>query len=234
MTVYFIECAGRIKIGYAKDVGERIKALSTGSAHDLNLLVSLDGSVHFERAIHAALKPHRVRGEWFNDCEPVRSLMADLQQRGGEAVSFVEPPPRETRGHDSGQSVFESPLRPVMVRIDACMDRYVGKQVSAALKMEIELGLEKGALANQRIGGHYTSRRAEAAFALIQDTMSAVENLTSAIFKSVFDPDMEPIGQETIVLPAVRCVERLERGLSVLFASPDLETTDMSGYAKAA
>lgn len=231
MTVYFIECAGRIKIGYARDVRGRLKGLSTSAAHDLTLLCTIEGSVHLERAIHAALKPHRLRGEWFDDCDPVRSLMVKLQRHGPAVISFAEPPIRETPPPPDTPPLGESPLRPVMARIDACMDRYVGKQVSAALTRETQLGLDKGTLANKRIGGHYTSERARVAFVLIKDTMGAVEGLTSMIFDSIFDPDSDPIDQETIVLPAVEHVERLERGLAVLFASPRLETLDMSGYA---
>jgi len=230
MTVYFVECAGRIKIGYAKDVKDRLKGLSTSAAHDLTLLCSLEGSVHFERAIHAALKPYRLRGEWFEDCAAVRALMADLKLLGGTVISFVEPPVVERRSVPRDLPAFESPLRPVYNRINACMDRYIGHQVSAALKQETELGLEKGAIANRRIGGHYTTERAVVAVVLIKDTMAAMEQMTSVVFESIL-VDEDPIEQTSVLLPAVECVERLERGLAALFAPSKLETLDMSGYA---
>lgn len=232
MTVYFVECAGRIKIGYAKDVKDRLKALSTGSAHNLTLLGAIDGSVHYERAIHKRLKHLRQRGEWFEDCKEVRDLLTLLQTNGPLAIGFSEPPvPEKHRPQLQDEKFWESPLRPVMTRIDACMDRYVGTQIAASLKQETALGLEKGTLVNKRLGGHYTSERARVAFVLIRNTMDAVEGLTSIVFETIFDPDTDPVDQATIVLPATKCVERLERGLATLFASPSLETLDMSGYA---
>jgi hypothetical protein len=233
MTVYFIECAGRIKIGYAKDVRERLKGLSTGAAHELTLVCALDGSVHFERAIHARLKHLRQRGEWFEDCTEVRELIESLRAGGPQAIGFSEPPtiPKDTR---SRREPFESPLRPVLLRMEACAERYVGTQIAAALKQEQELGLDRGTLVNARIDGHYTSERARVAFVMIRDTAEALDRLTSIIFKNVIDPDGDPLDQALLILPATKCVERLERGLAALFAPPDLTALDMSGYAEAA
>lgn len=90
-SVYFVECSGRIKIGFTRNVDGRLKTLSTGAPDVLNLLASVDGSRNFEQAIHAKLAKHRIKGEWFSDCQKVRDLMAAVVARGHSAIDFEEP-----------------------------------------------------------------------------------------------------------------------------------------------
>jgi len=64
---YFIKCktTNRIKIGKTvKHPMERLKALSCGSASDLELL----GVIHknMESLYHEEFKEHRIKGEWFD------------------------------------------------------------------------------------------------------------------------------------------------------------------------
>lgn len=95
--VYFVECAGRIKIGFSSDVPGRLKTLSTAAPASLELLATVAGTVCFERAIHKAAHAYRVRGEWFRDCEEVRAIMVSIVEHGGSAVGFVEGPPPAAR-----------------------------------------------------------------------------------------------------------------------------------------
>lgn len=229
--IYFVECAGRVKIGYAKDVKDRMKALSTGAAHDLTLLGSLEGSVHFEREIHRRLKHLRQRGEWFEDCSEVRSLMALLIADGPSAISFSEPPPREKyKAPSTDEEKGESPLKPVYGRIEACTERYLGEAISAALKQESALGLPKGTLANRRSGGFYTTERARVAFIMGDETIKQIDALLDILRDSVFDGD-NPLDVADLVPAALRSAERYERGMQTLFASSDPAVLDLSGYA---
>lgn len=231
--VYFIECAGRIKIGYAKDVRDRIRALSTGAAHNLTLLGTIDGSVHYERAIHARLKHLRQRGEWFVDCDEVRELMALLQTNGPLAIGFSEPPVlREKYNPELFQARAESPLKPAFERIEACTNRYLGEAISDALKQETALGMPKGSLANRRTGGFYTSERARVAFVIGDDTMNFINGLIDLLQSSIFD-SAAPLDAADLVPPAMRAAEKYERGMQVLFSSSDPATLDLSGYAEA-
>jgi hypothetical protein len=67
--VYFIQnsVTGNIKIGRAKDIEKRLKALQSASDCPLRLLFSLDvhKMVTEERTIHERFKDYRIIGEWF-------------------------------------------------------------------------------------------------------------------------------------------------------------------------
>lgn len=90
-TVYFVECAGRIKIGHSKDAPKRIRSLRTGAPDVLKILATVPGSRNFEQAIHKELAQWRVRLEWFEDRPSVRLLMERIVSEGYEAIGFVEP-----------------------------------------------------------------------------------------------------------------------------------------------
>lgn len=68
--VYFIE-AGRdiIKVGMAKDVGKRARALQTAGPFEMRIIhkieIAAEHALALEKAIHKRLKPYRMRGEWF-------------------------------------------------------------------------------------------------------------------------------------------------------------------------
>jgi hypothetical protein len=78
MTVYFLGCEGRIKVGYSRDPESRIKELSTGAPAKLTLLGRVDGSRKLESAIHRALRNCRESGEWFRDYRAVRVVMQEV------------------------------------------------------------------------------------------------------------------------------------------------------------
>jgi hypothetical protein len=82
MTVYFIESMGRIKIGHTTDIAARVKSLTTGSAHPLHVLCTVDGGRDVEKALHRKLAHHRIKHEWFDDCADVRRAIADYQRYG--------------------------------------------------------------------------------------------------------------------------------------------------------
>jgi len=76
-VVYFIqaETGGPIKIGTALDVSKRIAMLQTGNPEQLVVLHTFPGQRDLESALHATLREHRIRGEWFADCPEVRRVM---------------------------------------------------------------------------------------------------------------------------------------------------------------
>lgn len=72
--IYYIACTAtqRIKIGYTRGEPEvRLKQLQTGSASDLRLMACHQGTADDERALHERFATHRIRGEWFEVCDPV-------------------------------------------------------------------------------------------------------------------------------------------------------------------
>lgn len=79
--VYFIRCGNRVKIGFAKDVGRRLRTLQVGSPEPLDLLGTLKGTPDHERLIHWRFRRWREEGEWFRMegavSEYVQSLTAN-------------------------------------------------------------------------------------------------------------------------------------------------------------
>lgn len=65
--VYFIgdSSAGTIKIGYSKNLAQRLSQLQTATTNELQLLGSLVGGSRLERRLHEQFSSLRVRGEWF-------------------------------------------------------------------------------------------------------------------------------------------------------------------------
>lgn len=79
--VYFIECDGFIKIGYAGIANARWDAIRVCNPHTstpLGLIHERDdvAAKALEASIHAELAAFRHKGEWFIDCPEVRRLIA--------------------------------------------------------------------------------------------------------------------------------------------------------------
>lgn len=81
--VYFIACAGFVKIGRAWTVKGRFTALRVGNPlpmTPLGFIYEPDDRVATmtEQRIHERLAAFRHRGEWFSDTPEVRRVIADL------------------------------------------------------------------------------------------------------------------------------------------------------------
>jgi len=82
--IYFIECNGHIKIGFATNVERRLLAMRTANPL-LVRLGSMEGSMRHEKAIHVALSKYRIKGsEWFKDCPEVREFLINAMNNGVE------------------------------------------------------------------------------------------------------------------------------------------------------
>lgn len=86
--VYFMKCRDRIKIGTSLDPDDRLRTLQTGSAYPIVLLGTIPGSFKTENAVHRALSPWRLDGEWFSNCPPVRRFIAATLADGSPARAF--------------------------------------------------------------------------------------------------------------------------------------------------
>jgi len=82
--VYFIRSNGKgpVKIGYATNVPDRLKALQTSHHGRLVIVGLMAGTQQDERALHAQFKEYRKGGEWF-DCK-------------GELKAYIEALPKWT------------------------------------------------------------------------------------------------------------------------------------------
>jgi hypothetical protein len=112
--VYFLGCAGRIKIGTTNDVPARIREIALHLFEDVVLLAQVRGGATLETAIHKRLKAFALRNEWFVDCPEVRAVMADVQSRGPEAVKeFYRQVNHATRAYfyDDPETMVSSSVR---------------------------------------------------------------------------------------------------------------------------
>jgi len=67
MVVYLIRSgeSDAFKIGYARNVAQRISELQCGSPDLLTLVASTFGAAKLEGRMHRMFQQHRIRGEWF-------------------------------------------------------------------------------------------------------------------------------------------------------------------------
>lgn len=201
--VYFIECSGRIKIGFSTDVQSRLRSFSTGSALKFSLVAAIDGPRQLEKAIHKLLAEHRQHGEWFEDCPAVRETIAALLAEGHAAIGFVQQsaPAKSTSLREAHlrhvPHVQDTPLRPAMIRIEACMQRHLGE-------FAIHSMAERRAVADR-------------AFPLMHDALQSIGALVDAL------PDRRATGELITVdevLPEAAVIAGiLEREMEALFAS---------------
>jgi len=79
--VYFIEAVGLdvVKIGYARDIDERLRKLAPGCPAPLRLLGVMPGGPSTEHHLHTALYSLRAHGEWFRRGPEMEAILATLQ-----------------------------------------------------------------------------------------------------------------------------------------------------------
>lgn len=66
-VVYFIrdEFSGRVKIGFTKNLAERLGMIQGGCPGKITLIGVVRGGKAVEAALHLAFAEYRTRGEWF-------------------------------------------------------------------------------------------------------------------------------------------------------------------------
>lgn len=120
---YFIYALGAkaIKIGFTKDLRDRLDTLSTASPFELLPVAAIFGGMSEEARAHKSLAAHRIRGEWFDDDPAVWDYIeakADTlceNEWTQEASSLVRPK-RLRRSHESVAEQRESGHRALAAR----------------------------------------------------------------------------------------------------------------------
>ena len=82
-AVYFVRTKdGFIKIGWSSNWSQRISGIQTSIPQKLEVLAVYRRSSSFEKRLHGMFAPFRVRpnGEWFRDCEAIRSYIAERRR----------------------------------------------------------------------------------------------------------------------------------------------------------
>lgn len=78
--IYFVEASpdSPIKVGWASDIAKRVAALQTAHWQELRVVGQVPGDQPAEAEAHYELRPHRLRGEWF-EREAALALLERLQ-----------------------------------------------------------------------------------------------------------------------------------------------------------
>lgn len=232
--VYFIASADHIKIGFSANVNDRLRKLSTQNVLPFTVIGIIDGSKKLERAIHHKLAEHRNNGEWFSDCDAVRSVVNELMDRGADAIDYIEQQAEiETASPslegDDGPCAYVSPLRPFTRRLEICMERYIGEHIHEYIKKESALGLPAGSLVDHLIGGHYTHENAITAAQLMRHALDCLD----MILPPLLDVDLKggDPGSYCDLIARANChVTHLELSLQRLFENPAAPHGDSISY----
>lgn len=88
--VYFIRSNKLVKIGYTRDVKQRLTTLKIGNHEKLELLFSLRGGLKLEDYFHSLFSKDHARGEWFKFSDRIRYFLS--------AKPYVDPEPPKAEG----------------------------------------------------------------------------------------------------------------------------------------
>jgi hypothetical protein len=95
-NVYFLQCGGLIKIGFARDVAKRLAELQTGNPEPLKLVAVIPGCLpSVERRYHREFATARRRGEWFDAYQLkdiLRHISAGAKPRTVAEITFLRDP----------------------------------------------------------------------------------------------------------------------------------------------
>jgi hypothetical protein len=74
-SVYFIYCAGFIKIGFATDLRLRLCGITGSNPHKATILWAAPGDREMERDYHKRFAADRRTGEWFEFSPGLRAFL---------------------------------------------------------------------------------------------------------------------------------------------------------------
>jgi hypothetical protein len=85
MTLYFVKCRDKIKIGISDTFDARISKLRRENADEIEVLQVFHGDAdtisELEQSLHQELSGVNVHHEWFLDGPEVRAAIEDLDRR---------------------------------------------------------------------------------------------------------------------------------------------------------
>ena len=90
--VYFFECEGHIKVGFATDVFQRLAEVQVGSPHRVTIAGVIPGTRATEKAMHRRLAEFKHRGEWFQGRGLLWAIKEILDEHGEEMMVKIPTP----------------------------------------------------------------------------------------------------------------------------------------------
>ena len=99
-VVYFLYCAGHIKIGYTIDIKQRLNDYHTHSPMPVTLLLTICGWPEDEESYHEMFKAERVRREWFHPSLELREFLSCHFEYGTQELMW--------NAEEEAQELFEA------------------------------------------------------------------------------------------------------------------------------
>ena len=95
MAVYFVECNGKVKIGYSENPESRASGFQTGNPEEVTLVGYIeDFGRSEEKLLHSMLKEYHYRGEWYNYTDEVKKIIERMAKNDSglpvEKIRFQE------------------------------------------------------------------------------------------------------------------------------------------------
>lgn len=78
--IYLIACGDFVKIGVSNRPWQRLAEFQTGNPYPLEMLAVGPGDFGFESELHKSFGEHRGVGEWFQDNERIRAVVAFMRE----------------------------------------------------------------------------------------------------------------------------------------------------------
>lgn len=73
--IYFIECAGFVKIGISTRPQKRLVGIRVSNPFDCQMIGLMKGDAFGEQQIHDFIRSHHHRGEWYRLTDELRGLI---------------------------------------------------------------------------------------------------------------------------------------------------------------
>jgi len=129
MNVYVIECNGKHKIGFARDIPKRLSRLQQGNAEQLTVVSgrTFDNSEEaheHERFMHKKLEDYYVRGEWYSaSLSTIEAYLyygfpKDVVSYHAKVFRGLAYKPRGPMGRPSGRSKLDKDLIMIQKLLD--------------------------------------------------------------------------------------------------------------------
>ena len=114
-VVYFLYCAGYIKIGYTTDIKQRLADFHTHSPLPPTLLLTIRGWPEDEERYHQEFAEDRVRREWFHLSLELREFLSCNFECGSQELMH--------NAEDEARELFEA-ARAFWVQLEIEMAEY--------------------------------------------------------------------------------------------------------------
>lgn len=75
-----------VKIGFSQDAFRRIRSVAQGCSESINADLVILGTRADEKALHKRFAKHRVKGEWFEDCDEITAYVKECHRRSDICV----------------------------------------------------------------------------------------------------------------------------------------------------